>query len=78
MFKTFTVTQGMRVHFMTVSLTRWFGSNQLMIRQSLSLLVMPMRITLSGRSPSLLIDMGVMLLIFAIIIVIIIIIEKGW
>ena len=39
--------------------------NQLMIRQSLSLLVMQMLITLSGCSQSLLlIDMGVMLLTF--------------
>ena len=36
-----------------------------MIRQSLFLLAMPMLITLSGRSPTLLlIDMGVMLMIF--------------
>ena len=54
-------------HFMTVSLTLWLGCNQLMIRQSLSLLVMPMLITLSDWSQSLLlIDMGVMLLILVI------------
>ena len=53
------------VHFMTVSSTLWLGCIQLMIRQSLSLLVMAMLITLSGCSQSLLlIDMGVMLLIF--------------
>ena len=61
MFMPFTVTQGTIVHFMTVSLTLWLGCNQLMIRQSLSSLVMPMLITLSGYSQSvLLIDMGVM------------------
>ena len=55
------------VHFMTVSLTLFLGCNQLMIGQSLFLLVMPMLITLSGWSQSLLlIDMGVMLLIFVI------------
>ena len=63
----FTVTQSTTVHFMNVSLTLWHGSNQLMIRQSLSLLLMPMLITLSGWSQSLiLIDMGVMLFIFVI------------
>ena len=58
MFMPFTVTQGTMVLFMTVSLTLFLGCNQLMIR--LSLLVMPMLITLSGWSRSLLlIDMGV-------------------
>ena len=67
MFLPFTETQGTIVHFMTVSLTLWLGCNHLMIRQSLCLLVMPMLMTLSGWSQSLLlIDMGVMLLIFAI------------
>ena len=37
--------QGTMVHFMNVSLTLWLRCNQLMIRQSLSLLVMPMLIT---------------------------------
>ena len=65
MFMTLTVIQGIMVHFMTVSLTLWLGHSQLMIKQSLSLLVMPMLITLSDWSQSfLLIDMGVMLLIF--------------
>ena len=36
----FTVTQDTTVHFMTVSLTLWLGYSQLMINQSLSLLVM--------------------------------------
>ena len=67
MFMPFTVTQGTMVHFLKVSLILWLGCNQLMIRQSLSLLVMPMFITLSGWSQSLLlIDMGVMFLIFVI------------
>ena len=57
--------QGTMVHSMTVSLTLWFRCNQLMKRRSLSLLVMPMLITLRGYSQSLiLIDMVVMLLIF--------------
>ena len=64
MVKQFAVTQGTMVHFMTVSLTQWLWGNQLMIRQSLSLLVMPMFIILSGWNQSLLlIDMGVILLI---------------
>ena len=55
------------VHFMTVSLALLLGCNQLMIRQSLSLSVMPMLITLSGWSQSLLLsNEGVMLLILAI------------
>ena len=63
----FTITQGTMVHFMTVSLTLCLGWNQLMIRKSLPLLVMPMLITLSGCSQFLLlIDMCVMLLIFTI------------
>ena len=66
MFMPFTVTQGTIIHFVTVPLTLWLGCNQLMIRRSLSLLVMPLLITLSAESLSLLlIDMGVMLLIFA-------------
>ena len=67
MFMPFTVTQGTMVHFMTVSLPLWLGCNQLMIRLSLSLslLVMPMLITVRSQS-LLLIDMGVMLLIFVI------------
>ena len=65
MFMPFTVTHGTMVHFMTVSLTLWLGCNQLMIRQSLSLLVIPMLITLRGWSQCiLLINMCVMLLIF--------------
>ena len=48
MFMPLTVTQGMMVHFMTVSLTIWLGFYQLIIRHSLSLLVMPMLITPSG------------------------------
>ena len=57
----------MTVHYMTVSLTLWLGYSQLMIKQSLSLLVMLMLITLSGWSLSLLlIGMGMMLLIFGI------------
>ena len=61
----FTIILGTTVHFMTISLILWLGCNQLMIRQSLSLLMMPMLITLSGSSQSLrLIDMGVMLLVF--------------
>ena len=69
----FTITKGTMVHFMTVSMTLWLGCNQFMIRQSVfasdanthhhqySL------ITLSGWYQSLLlIDMGVMLLIFAV------------
>ena len=52
---------------MTVSLTLWLGYSQLMIKQSLSLLVMRMLITLSDWSMSLLlIGTDVMLLIFAI------------
>ena len=67
MFMPFTATHGTMVHCMTVSLTLWLTCNQLVIGQSLSLLVMPMLITLSGWSESLLlIDMGEMLLIFAI------------
>ena len=60
----FTVTQSTLVHIMTLSLGTVM---QLVIRQSLSLLVMPMLITRSGSSQSLLlIDIGVMLLICAI------------
>ena len=67
MYVHFTVTQGMIVHIMTGSLNLWLGCNQLMIKQSLSLLVMPMLITLSGWSQSLLlIDVGVMRMIFEI------------
>ena len=50
MFMPFTVTQDTMVHFATVSLTLWLSCNQLMIRQYLSLLVMPMLITLIGWS----------------------------
>ena len=50
MFMPFTVTHGTLIQFMTVSLTLWLGCNQLMIRQSRSLLVMRMLITLSGWS----------------------------
>ena len=74
MFMPVTIAQGTMVYFVTVSLTLWLVCNQLMIRQSFSLLVMPMLITLSGWSQSLLlIDMGVMLLIFAICQV-----ERSW
>ena len=67
MFMHFTMTQGTMVHSMIVSLTLWLGYSQSMINQSLSLLVMPMLITLSGWSRSfLLIGTSVMLLIFAI------------
>ena len=67
MFIPFTVTEDTTVHFMTVSLTLWLRYGQLMIKQSLSLLVMRMLITLSGWNLSLLlIGMGVMILIFAI------------
>ena len=53
------------VHIITVSLTLWLGCNQLIMRQSLSLSVIPMLISLRGWSPFLLlIDMGVMLLVF--------------
>ena len=71
MFMPFTLTQGMMVHFLTVSLILWLWYNQLlMIRRSLSFLVMPMQITLRGWSRSLLlIGMGVMLLIFEIYLV---------
>ena len=63
----FNVTQGTVVHFMIVSLTLWLEYSQLIIRQSLSLLVIRMLITLSGWSRSLvLIGKGVMLFIFAI------------
>ena len=63
----FTATQGTMVDFMTVSLTLWLGCKQLMIRHSLSSLLMLMFIILSGRSQSLLlIDMGVVFLIFVI------------
>ena len=51
----------------TVYLTQWLVYRQLMIKQSLSLLVMPMLVTLSGFSWSLLlISRGMILLIFAI------------
>ena len=43
MFMPFTITQGMMVHFMIVSLTLWLRYSQLMIKQSLSLLVMNAR-----------------------------------
>ena len=43
----FTITQGTMVHFMIVSLTLWLGYSQLMIKQSLSLSVMQMLITLT-------------------------------
>ena len=67
MFMPFTVTQGTMVHFITVSLTLWLGCNQSMIRQSLASLPMQMLLTLCGWSQSrLLIDIGVILLIFAI------------
>ena len=67
MFMPCTVTQDTTVHFMTVSLTLWLGCNQLMIRQSFYLLVMPMLITLSDFSQSLFrIEMGVTLWIFVI------------
>ena len=49
-FMLFTVTHYTIVHFTTASMTLWLGCNQLMIRQSLSLLVMSMLITLSGWS----------------------------
>ena len=51
---TFTVTQGTMVQFMIDSLALWLGYSQLIIRQSLSFLVMRMLITLSGWSRSLL------------------------
>ena len=54
MFMLYTVIQDTTVHFITVSLTLWLGYSQLMIKQSLSLLVMWMLITLSGWSRSLL------------------------
>ena len=70
MFMPFTVTQQTMVHFIVVSLTLWLGYSQLMIKQSLSLLVMRMLITLSSWSRSLLvIGTGMMLLIFAICLV---------
>ena len=47
MFKSFTVTQDTTVHFMTVSMPQWLEYSQLMIKQSLSLLVMR-KLTLSG------------------------------
>ena len=58
---------GTMVYSRTVSLTLWLGNSQLMITQSLSLLVKRMLTTLSGFSRSLLlIDTGLMILIFAI------------
>ena len=69
-----TVTHGTMIHFMIVSLTLWLGYNQLMIKQSVSLLVMLMIITLSGWSWSLLlIDTREMLWIFSICRVV-----RGW
>ena len=66
MSMTFIITHGM-VLFMIVSLILWLGFSQLMIKQSLSLLVMRMLITLNGWSRFLLlIGTGVMLLVFAI------------
>ena len=53
MFMPFTITQGMMVHFMIVSLTLWLGYSQLM-KRSLYLLVMRILITQSGWSRSLL------------------------
>ena len=56
---------------MIVSLTLWFEYSQLIIKQSLPLLVMRMFITLSGWSRSLLlIGTGVMLLIFVICLIV--------
>ena len=52
----FTVTKGAIVHFMAVFFTLWLGCNQLMIRRSLSLLVMPMFITQGGWNQSLIIN----------------------
>ena len=49
----FTITMRMMVH-VTVYLTQWLVYRQLMIKQSLSLLVMPMLVTLNGFSWSLL------------------------
>ena len=67
MFMPFTVTLDTTVRYMTVSSTLWLGYSQLMIKQSLSLLVMRMLYTLSGCSLSrLLINTGVMHMIFAI------------
>ena len=67
LFIPFSVTKGTMVYFITVYLTLWLGCNQLMIRQSLSLFVIGMLITLNGRSQSLLlIDMCEMHFIFAI------------
>ena len=63
----FTVTQNTTADFMTVPLTLWLGNSQLIIKQSLTLLVMRMLITLSGWSLSFLLKgTGVMLLIFVI------------
>ena len=39
MFINFTVTWGIMVHFMTLSLTLWLGHSESMIKPSLSLLV---------------------------------------
>ena len=51
-------------HFLFLSLTLWLWYSQSIIKQSLSLLVMRMLMTLSGWSLSLLlIDTGVMLLV---------------
>ena len=56
MFMPSTITQGKMVHFMTDLFTLWLGLNQLMIRQPLSLLVIPMLLTLFSCSQSLLTD----------------------
>ena len=66
MFLPFTVTQDTMVYCMTVSLTLLLWYSQLIIRQSSSLLVMSMLITLNDLSGSLLLIAGVMLLIFEI------------
>ena len=67
MLMPFTVTQNTTADFMTVPLTLWLGYSQLIIKQSLTLLVMRMLITLSGWSLSFLLrGTGVMLLIFVI------------
>ena len=63
----FIITQGTMVHFIPVNLTLLPGCNQLMIKQ----LVMPLLITLSGWSRSLLlIGMDVMILAFKICLVV--------
>ena len=63
----FSITQSTIVYFTSVSLTLWLGYSQLMIKRSLSLLIMPILIALSGWNRSLqLIGIDIMLLIFAI------------